>query len=301
LNFTASGLPYWTTDIGGYSGGNPEDPKYREVFTRWWQYGVFCPIFRSHGRRYSGDTKGPNELWAYGPQTQKICTDFDSFRYRLLPYVYSLAGDVAQENYTPMRLLAFDFPKDRDVWNITDQFMYGPSLLICPVTDSGATTRKVYLPGGSNWTNFWTGEIQTGGQTIGTPAPIEQLPIFVKCGSILPLGPLQQYVEEHSADTLELRVYAGADAQFELYEDDGVTYDYKEGQSSRILFKWSDRAETLTIKKRKGAFPGMLKKRMFRIVWVDQKNGRGFSTAHDAVNANYSGEEVVIERPKAHH
>lgn len=295
LNFVATGIPYWTTDIGGYSGGDPSDAKYQEIFTRWWQYGAFCPIFRSHGRRFPGDTKGLNELWAFGPEVQKICLNFDDFRYRLLPYIYSLSGDVTLKNYTPMRLLAFDFPKDTQVLDIKDQFMFGPALLINPVTEAEATKRTLYLPKGSNWINFWSGEMLKGGVTVNAEAPITQIPIFVKAGSIIPMSPSVQYADGKSADPIELRVYPGENGQFELYEDDGETFNYKKAQFSRILIKWNEVSQTLTIGKRMGNFKGMLEKRNFHIIWVRKENGTSIAEAKPDVIVNYSGDSHVVK------
>jgi alpha-D-xyloside xylohydrolase len=271
LNFTASGIPYWTTDIGGYSGGNPADPAYQEVFVRWWQYGAFCPIFRSHGRRYPGDTKGPNELWAFGTKVQQICTAYDELRYRLLPYSYSLTGKVTFQHYTPMRLLAFDFPGDTIACNSSDEFMYGPALLVCPITEAGATSRKVYLPRSANWIDFWTGQQLAGSQSVEAAAPIDRMPLFVKSGSIIPFAPLMQYTDERPSDTVELRVYPGADGQFELYEDDGNSTAYKRGEYSIIPLVWKDKSQTLMIGKRIGRFPAMLANRTFKIVIAGKK------------------------------
>ena len=253
LNFTATGIPYWTTDIGGYSGGNPADDAYREVFTRWFQYGTFCPVFRSHGRRFPGDRRTPNELWAYGPEVQRICTDFINLRYALYPYIYSLTGDVTQKHYTPMRLLAFDFPEDEKTYDCKDQFMYGPSFLVCPVSEAGINKRKVYLPAGTPWFDYWTGDIYTGGHTMEAPAPSDKIPLFVRAGSIIPFYPS---VQKHITTTipLEIHIYTGADGYFELYEDDGETLDYEKGKYSRIPFLWNEKEKTLMIGNKKGEF-----------------------------------------------
>ncbi|MDD4922359.1 MAG: glycoside hydrolase family 31 protein, partial [Bacteroidales bacterium] len=295
LNFVASGIPYWTTDIGGYAGGDPADPAYQETFTRWWQYGVFCPIFRSHGKRFPGDRKTPNELWAYGAKAQKICTDFSNLRYRLLPYIYSLSGEVTLNNYTTMRLLAFDFPKDTSVWNIKDQFMYGPALLVNPVTEPGAASRDVYLPSGTSWVDFWTGETWTGGQTIKADAPISRIPLYVRAGSVIPMGPFVQFTGEKDAAAVELRVYTGADGAFELYEDDGETFDYKNGQFSRIPMTWNEQAKTLDIGTRQGSFKGMPGTKTFHIVWVGKQNGTGIDEAKAKKTILYSGVALKIQ------
>ena len=294
LNFVAAGIPYWTTDIGGYSGGNPLDTAYREVYTRWFQYGTFCPIFRSHGRRFPGNTKGPNELWTFGSEVQKNCTSFDMLRYRLMPYIYSLSGNITRQHYTSMRLLAFDFPNDSAVFNIADQFMYGPAMLINPVTDAGVRQRKVYLPKGTDWINFWNGEKQKGGQVVTADAPIDRIPIFIRAGSIIPMGREMQYTDELSNDTLELRVYTGSDGQFELYEDDGKTFNYKNGDFRRTLFTWNDENRKLSIRNGSGHFKGIAKQRTFHIVWVGPNNGTGVSTAKPDRIIQYSEEPVDI-------
>ncbi len=184
LNFSLSGVPYWTTDIGGFFIGKPRDPKYRELFIRWFQYGTFCPIFRVHGTR----TPDENELWSYGPEAQAILTSFDRLRYRLLPYIYSLAWKTTSEAYTLMRPLVMDYREDDRAQNIGDQFFFGPSLMVNPVTEPGATSRRVYMPAGT-WTDFWTGSNEPGGRTVEAAAPIGRLPLYVKAGSIVPMGP----------------------------------------------------------------------------------------------------------------
>lgn len=243
LNFTATGIPYWTTDIGGYSGGNPKDTAYRELFARWFQYGTFCPIFRAHGRRYPGNTTGENELWSYGDTIYNICKHYVDLRYSLMPYIYSLSAMVNQRGYTPMRLLAFDFATDKKTIDMRDEFMYGPAFLVCPVLEAGATSREVYLPEGCKWYDYHTGKAHTGGTTITTPAPLEHMPLFVKAGSIVPM-----------ADG-KVEVYPGTDAQFRLYSDDGHTNAYQQGQYSVVPMAWDDATRTLTL----GAHEGQLK------------------------------------------
>ncbi len=230
LNSSLSGFPYWTTDIGGFQGGDPDDPAYRDVFVRWFQYGAFCPIFRVHGARKT------NELWSYGPEAQTILTQYDNLRYRLLPYIYSLAWKTTNEGYTPMRALVMDFPSDRHALDIPDQFLYGPALLINPVTQAGATQRSVYLPANTTWYDFWTGAQLAGGRAIQANAPLLTMPIYVRAGSIIPMGPRLQYTGEKPADPIELRVYRGADSNFTLYEDEGDGYSYEQGQHATIPF-----------------------------------------------------------------
>ena len=269
LNYSMSGLPYWTTDIGGFQGGDPGDPAYQEVFVRWFQYGAFCPIFRTHGARKA------NELWSYGRRAQEILTTYDKLRYRLLPYIYSLAWKVTSDGYTPMRALAMDFPADRNALEISDQFMFGPAILVNPVTHAGATSRSVYLSAGTRWYDFWTGESFTGGQTITAAASLETLPLLVRAGSIIPMGPELQWSGEKSADPIELRIYRGADGTFHLYEDEGDGYAYEKGVHATISFTWKDSTQTLTIGRRTGNFPSMLAERTFNIILVGKEHGVG--------------------------
>lgn len=282
LNFTATGIPYWTTDIGGYSGGDPSKKDYQELFIRWFQYGTFCPIFRAHGRRYPGDTKAPNELWAYGPEVQRICTDFIKLRYRLLPYIYTLSDRVTREHYTPMRLLAFDFPQDEKVLDCKDQFMYGPALLVCPILEAGATSRSVYLPEGHTWFDFWTGKKYQGGITVMAEAPLSTMPLFVKAGSIIPY---YMFVEKNiNTDIpLEIHVFTGEDAIFNLYEDDGETIEYKEGKYNVIPFKWNDCTKELVIGKKLGTYTTEDREICVKL------NGKNVAT-----RVRYTGEEIKL-------
>src|SRR5271165_4021595 len=178
LNYSMSGLPYWTTDIGGFLGGDPSDPAYQEIYIRWFQYGTFCPIFRTHGARKA------NELWSYGPRAQQILANYDKLRYRLLPYIYSLAWRVTSEGYTPMRALVMDFASDRKVLDIPDEFMFGPAFLVAPVTEAGVVTRKLYLPMGTIWWDFWGGNPYMGGQFVDIPSAPDTIPVFVRARSI---------------------------------------------------------------------------------------------------------------------
>ncbi|HEY4899221.1 MAG TPA: glycoside hydrolase family 31 protein [Terriglobales bacterium] len=269
LNFSLSGLPYWTTDIGGFQGGDPNDPAYQEVFVRWFQYGTFCPIFRTHGARKA------NELWSYGPRAQEILTSYDKLRYRLLPYIYSLAWKTTSEGYTPMRALVMDFPGDRNALNRADEFLFGPALLVSPVTQAGATSRSVYLPAGTSWYDFWTGASLKGGQTVNAVAPLESMPLYARAGSIVPMGLELQYTSEKAANPIELRIYRGIDGAATLYEDDGESYDYEKGVYSTINFWWNESKRELTIDARHGSFPGMLKERTFNIVLVAFMHGFG--------------------------
>ena len=454
LNFCFTGIPYWTTDIGAFGvrvpGGSGND-MYRELFTRWYQFGVFCPIFRVHG------TSTPREIWRFGePGSWAYDTQlkFDNLRYRLMPYIYSLGWKVTHDNYTIMRGLAFDFANDRKVYDIDDQFMFGPALLVNPVTvpmyypwmetnagsiipsgnmlsldgkegltgeyfkdmefnslfttradsiinfrwgmdapiegmpidsfsvrwsgkitapesgeytfntmtDDGARlwvdnkqiindwtdhaplinsgkinleagksydlkfeyfdyrmgavaqlywklpsqkkadkstlaekTRKVYFPAPATWIDFWTGEKFEGGQTITTPASIDIMPLFVKAGSIIPMGPYLQYATEKPEDPIELRIYPGADGSFELYEDENDNYNYEKGKYALIPFFWNDKSKTLIVGDRKGEFDGMLKKRTFNIVLVDKTNGTGLDISKFSTSIQYNGKHTSIK------
>ena len=293
LNFCLSGIPYWTTDIGAFFvPGNlypkhAADPRYRELFTRWFQYGAFCPIFRVHGTDFA------KEMWRFGPATETILNDYDELRYRLMPYIYSQAGQVSFHGGTIMRALVMDFPDDSTARELKDEFMFGPSLLVCPVIESGAKSRSVYLPLGSDWTDFWTGTAFKGGQTIKADAPISKIPLFVKSGSILPMGPVMQYVDEKAMDPLEVRVYGGADGSFTFYEDEGTNNNYRLGQKSEVPFNWDDRQGVLTIGARKGSFPGMLASRTFRVVFVHPGQG-GSKPIEQAKIVRYDGTSIRV-------
>ena len=273
LNFAVSGVPYWTTDIGGFMSvpiASPDDPGFRELFVRWFQFGTFNPILRVHGTRVP-DT---NELWSYGPAAQKILVSFDRLRYRLLPYIYSLAWKTTSDSYTPMRPLVMDFRSDVRAQNTWDEFMYGPAFLVNPVTEAGANTRRVYLPK-VKWYDFWRGTTVEGGQEITADAPLDHLPLYIRAGSILPMGPDVEWSTQKPADPIELRVYRGADGSFTLYEDENDTYNYEKGSYATIPFTWNDSSMTLTIGERKGQFPGMQTSRAFRIVFVSENHGVG--------------------------
>ncbi|HEY4931983.1 MAG TPA: glycoside hydrolase family 31 protein [Terriglobales bacterium] len=290
LNYSMSGLPYWTTDIGGFQGGDPSDPDYQEVYVRWFQYGAFCPIFRTHGVRKA------NELWSYGPRAQEILTSYDKLRYRLLPYIYSLAWKVTSEDYSPMRGLVMDFPADRKALEIADQFMFGPAVLVNPVTEAGAISRSVYLPAGTTWYDFWTGASLKGGQTVVAAAPLETMPLYVRAGSIVPMGPELQYSSQKPANPIELRIYRGANGEFTLYADDDETYAYEKGEHATVLLTWTDATQTLTIGSRSGSYPGMLKQRSFAVVKVAPHRGVGEGeTASPNRVVHYDGTAQTIQ------
>ena len=274
LNFSLAGIPYWTTDTAGFFRPKNQyaDPDFNDLLTRWFQMSTFCPILRVHG--FGTET----ELWKW-PLAEQNLIRYDRLRYRLLPYIYSMAWSITNSGYTPMRALVMDFATDKKVHGIDDQYMYGPAFLVSPVFEAKATTRKVYLPAGTTWTNFWTGETQAGGREIVAAAPQETIPLFVRAGSIVPIGPELQYAMEKPADPIELRVYRGADGAFTLYEDEGDNYNYEKGARSTIPITWDDTKGILTIGARNGSFPGMLAKRTFHPVLVDGGHGVGDAPA----------------------
>ncbi|MBK8657251.1 MAG: DUF5110 domain-containing protein [Haliscomenobacter sp.] len=295
LNWSLCGIPYWNSDIGGFFLWNYpkklEDPEYRELYVRWLEFGAFCPMMRSHG------TDAPREIYQFGKKGDKAYDAIEKFirlRYRLLPYIYSTSWQVTAHQSSMMRALVMDFPKDARVWDINDQYLFGQSLLIAPVTQpmyikqvvqnrdtsyvedfQTVKTKETYLPSGADWYDFWTGEKQEGGKQVSKEAPLDILPIYVKAGSILPIGPEVQFAEEEKWDHLEIRVYPGADGQFVLYEDENDNYHYEKGAFSTIAFHWNNNKKTLTIQDRGGSFPGMLQNRTFHIVLVGARHGVG--------------------------
>ena len=290
LNFTMTGIPYWTTDTGGFF--RPEDqytsPAYHELLDRWIEYSAFCPLFRMHGNETE------TEIWKFGPEVEANFRQYDRLRHRLLPYTYSTAWMVTHDNYTMMRGLPLDFRTDPNVADISDEFMFGPSLLVNPVTEPGAKTSPVYLPSGTEWLDFWTGERFAGGEMAQADAPLEKLPLYVKAGSIIPLGPFIQFTDEKS-DPIELRIYPGHDAKFVLYEDEGTNYNYERHIYATIPIVWDEAGKVLTIGPRAGAFPGMLKNRTFRVVVVRPEHGAGFDpeTNPDA-EVKFSGKTARV-------
>jgi alpha-D-xyloside xylohydrolase len=453
INHGMSGIPYWTFDIGCFVIGAYEgvyntggkNPAYQEFYTRMFQFGAFSPIFRSHG------SETPREIWEMGNFTESILK-YDNLRYRLLPYIYSLAWKVTNEGYTIMRGLPMDFSADKKTYTIDDQYMFGPAFLVNPVTEymyhcppqasklispeyfktpdgqqgllahyysdnkyknltreqvdscinifwytgrpayvtdsmyairwegklvpketgnhqfhmkcfdakrifldgkqlpivytsteqyteilhleagkeynivvetenastgaarfllfwktpaifaaeagtlEKAKTRKLYLPAGSDWINFWTGDKLAGGQEITTDAPIDIMPLFVRAGSVVPMGPFLQYAAEKPADPIELRIYRGNNGSFVLYEDENDNYNYEKGIYSTIRMDWDDKAGKLTIGKRSGEFPGMLSTRTFQLVIVSKDHGTGLEIAQTPdKTVSYSGEELVVE------
>jgi alpha-D-xyloside xylohydrolase len=305
LGYSVSGVPYWTSDSGGYTmparfaakNQKPEDAEeWRELNARWFQFATFCPITRLHGELQ------PREPWTFGGDTHpayQTIVKFDRLRYRLLPYIYSLAGAATQDGGTFMRPLVMDFPGDAKARAIADQYLFGPALLVTPVTTYQGRHRAVYLPATSGgWFDFWTGAATPGGQTIDAPAPYDALPLYVRAGAIVPFGPELQYTAEKPADPITLLVYAGANGAFTLYEDDGTSYGYERGEFARIPLRWDDARRTLVIGRREGAFPGMFAERTFEIVLVTPDRPVGFSFTPKADRTiRYRGEPVETRLP----
>ncbi|HRN58088.1 MAG TPA: glycoside hydrolase family 31 protein, partial [Agriterribacter sp.] len=267
--------------------------EWRELNTRWYQFGAFCPLFRSHGQYPYREifNIAPDDHPAY-----KSMLYYNRLRYRLMPYIYSVAGSTYHNNYTIMRGLIMDFGADANVKNIGDQYMFGPSLLVSPVYTYKAGSRSVYLPAGQGWYDLYTGGYRAGGQQITAVAPYERMPVFVKEGSIIPFGPQIEFTGEKPADDITLYVYTGEDGSFTLYEDEGVNYNYEKGNYSNIPITYNEANKTLTIGKREGAYNGMLKNRLFRIVWVTRNKSTAldFSLPADTAIA-YNGNEQTIK------
>ena len=310
LSYSLTGNPNFNTDIGGFfcgsyntkgSGSAPRNPQFQELYVRWMQYGLFCPVFRSHG------ADAPREIWQFGKKGEPVYDAIEKqirLRYRLIPYLYSTAWQVTSNNDSYMRPLFSDFAADKKVWNITDEFMFGRSILAAPIVNPQYTEEKIirtdamtgwnrqnatdgsnngaidftatktatkYLPKGATWYDFWTNKQYKGGLDVTLETTLDRVPMFVRAGSILPLGPEMQYVGEKAWDNLEMRVYPGANGSFTLYEDEGDNYNYEKGAYATITFQWNDKARTLTIGERKGSYPGMLQKRQFTIVTPNGK------------------------------
>lgn len=305
MNFSMSGIPNWTFDIGGYtvedrySAKKPkpaDKAEWTELYTRWFEFGAFVPVFRSHGELVKRETF---EIAKPDSATYNILANFQRLRYRLLPYIYSIASNTYHRAGTMMRGLVMDFPHDPKVKNIADEYMFGPSFLVAPVTEYKATSREVYLPSGTRWYDFFTGEAFDGGKTITAKAPIERIPVFVKEGAIVPVtGESIQYTNEKPGAPLTLFVYTGKDGSFEIYEDDGKTLGYQRGAFARIALNWSEKTQTLSIGERQGSFPGMVQSRAINVRWISgaNKNAVNFDAKPDA-KLVYDGKAITVRRP----
>jgi alpha-D-xyloside xylohydrolase len=301
LNFSLSGSPYWTTDIGGFAveprfehPNAADQDEWREQMTRWFQFGTFCPLFRVHGQFPY------REMYEVAPESHpayQSMLSYDRLRYRMMPYIYSLTGMVTQRDYTIMRALVMDFGTDQNVLNIGDQFMFGPAMLINPVVEYKARSRNVYLPSGTGWYDLHSGRYFKGGQTIKADAPYSDIPVFLKEGAIIPCGPEIEYAMEKPADPIRLFVCTGKPGSFTLYEDENVNYNYEKGAFSTIPLSYDEKSGVLTIGKREGEFPGMLVTRTFEIVWVGKRGHAGldFQTKPDAT-VTYDGTLKTVMR-----
>ncbi len=302
MNFAMSGIPYWTMDIGGFcvekryetaKEGSKDLDEWRELNTRWYQFGSFVPLFRAHGQYPY------REVFNIAPTSHKAYKSilyYNKLRYRLMPYIYSLAGKVYFDDYTIMRGLVMDFANDKAVENIDDQYMFGPSIMVCPVYKYQARAREVYLPKGNSWYNAYSGEVAEGGQVVTAKAPYERMPLFIKAGSILPVGPEIEYTNQKPDAPIKLIVYTGADGEFKLYEDEGLNYNYEKGKFSIIPFSWSEAEQTLTIGDRSGSFEGMLNNRTFEVIFAskDKKVNFDFATLKGQ-QVKYSGNLMQLK------
>lgn len=302
LNFSMSGIPWWTMDIGGFSVEsryyNPSPAnleEWRELMTRWHQYGAFVPLFRSHGEFPY------REMYNTAPESHpayKTMVEYNKLRYRLMPYIYSLAGQAWLNDYTIMRGLTMDFSLDNEVFDIADQYMFGPALMVNPVTEYKARSRKVYLPAASDWYDLRSGKHYSGGSVTEADAPYEYMPVFVREGSIIPFGPEMQHTSGKPADPITLYVYTGADGSFVLYEDEGNNYNYENGAYSLITFTYNAGDHSLTAGARTGEFSGMLQSRTFNVVTVSANKAvqLDFDRAPD-LTIQYNGEEITVKLP----
>jgi alpha-D-xyloside xylohydrolase len=298
-NLSMTGIPNWTHDIGGfavedrYSKADPKAlPEWKELQLRWFQFGAFSPLFRSHGETPKREIY---ELGKDDPALYAALVDYTKLRYRLLPYIYTLAADSFAKDGTMMRGLAMDFPADRRGWSVDDQYMFGPALLVAPVTVFGARSRSVYLPAGSGWYDFATGAYQAGGRSVTAAAPLAHMPLYVRAGSIVPTGPEVQYTSEQPNGPIVLHVFTGQDGRFELYDDDGTSEGYQQGQSARVPVTWNEAAGTLTIGARVGSYPGMAATRPMSVRF----HTPGKAVAPDfamnpATTVTYSGQAVTV-------
>lgn len=285
-------MPWWTFDAGGFfrpTDSQYTDPQYHERFLRWFQFATFSPLQRVHG--YQSET----EFWRFGKTVEQEAIRYLNLRYRLMPYIYSQAANITFHNGTLMRPLVMDFPDDPKALAQRYEYMFGPSFLVAPVLQEGVDSWEVYLPDNqSAWVDFWTGKSYAPGTTVDKNVTISTIPLFVKAGAIVPMGKFMQYTEEKPQDTLEVRIYPGADGKFDLYEDEGTNYDYEQGAYAVIPFIWNEQAQQLTIGVRQGDFEGMLKNRVFHIVFVAEQHGDGIDLAAADRSVSYTGEQLVI-------
>ena len=310
LNYSMAGLPFWGMDQGGFcvenryvaaqqefdkTGKENADLKeWRELQARWNQFGCFVPLYRAHGQWPL------REVWNIAPADHpayKTIVAYDKLRYRLMPYLYSMAGMVHLKDYTMMRGLVMDFNGDEKVLDIKDQWMFGSALMACPVGEYQKYSREVYLPKQKGWYDFYTGAYHAGGQTIVADAPYDKIPVFIPEGAILPIGPEMQWSDEKKPELIDLYVYAGKDGSYTLYEDEGTNYNYEKGKYAVIDFKYDDARKQVIIGARKGSFDGMLQKRRFNIILVDQKKQQGVNLAKSPKGkvVKYAGQAMTVK------
>jgi alpha-D-xyloside xylohydrolase len=298
VNISLSGLPYWTHDIGGFAVEDrytKQEPsaqaEWKELNLRWFQFGAFSPLFRSHGEFPRREIY---ELGASDPALYDALIKWTRLRYRLMPYIYTLGADAAQKDGSIMRGLVMDFPSDTKARKLDDQYLFGPSILVAPVTSFGARSRSVYLPQGADWYDLNSGAFYKGGQTIAAKAELDQMPLFARAGSIIPTGPQVEHTGEQPDGPLVIQVYTGANGHFELYEDDGTSQAYAKGQSARVALDWDDKAHTLTLGARVGSFPGMAAQRAVSVRCYGPYAKPLDFAENGATQATYTGEKLVI-------
>ncbi|MBK9391195.1 MAG: glycoside hydrolase family 31 protein [Bacteroidetes bacterium] len=315
LNFCASGMAYWCSDIGGWGKiewlkdrpkaerplliksdivplNTKSAPDYPELYVRWFQFGAFCPVFRAHGSREE------NEVWSYGPEAEKYLVKYLHLRYRLLPYIYAQAFNTYQTGTPFMRALFLDYPDDKNVADIADEYMFGPSLLIAPVVEQGMVYRNVYLPAGDDWFDFWTNKKYKGGQIIKADAPIDRIPIFVKSGSVIPMGPVVNFTGEKPED-LEVRVYSGGSGCFEVYQDENDNYNYEKGFFSTFTVNWESESNILSLSQQKGNYTGSQPGKKINIVMVKENQSLSEQpVAEPDYTLIYYGEAISLNTDK---
>ena len=317
LNYSLCGIPFWNTDLGGFFywefEQSPKNPALQELQTRWMQWGTFMPLMRNHcsspmvSELYEFGKQGD---WAYDAIVKAI-----KLRYRLLPYIYSAAGDCVQNSGSMMRALVMDYAQDKKASRLNDEYLFGRNILVKPITDPMYTWKdsekkghtiypdvkkasapvNVYLPKGNKWYDFWSNAVYEGGQDVQRLCPIDIMPVFIKAGTILPFGPEVQYSSEKPWDELEIRVYPGADGTFTLYEDEGDNYNYEKGKFSEIRFSWDEASHSLSIAPRKGSFKGMLQNRKFRVVLVGADSGVGDMPMKACKTVEYGGKALKVQ------
>lgn len=300
LNLTLCGIPSWNSDLGAFFNGDlngPGNEEYDELYVRWLQFGTFTPMMRSHG---SGTDKA---IYVFGERGTKYFDAIEKYikmRYHLLPYIYSTAWDVHSRNRSFMNALPLSFPADKNAATLRTEYLFGESLLVRPVTDFQVSKTTVYLPSGHQWIDFWTGETKEGGKSYSKPVDLDVMPLYVKAGTILPWARKNFNADIQKWDTLQIRIYPGADAEFQLYEDEGDTYNYENGQYSTISFKWDDANRKLTVGDRSGTFEGMKTQRVFDVIVVGPDNGTGEALSETVdVRVNYDGTQQVADLNEA--